>query len=451
MAFTPPRGVFLPAKRPTTLFLCVALLSPSAGHGHDRRDDPERLTVMTFNAEFLWDGRGREEGQVDFPWKGNPDEADDHMRAVSEVIKRSKADIVNLVEVESKVALDHLNDQFLAGEQYTAHLTKGTDTYTGQDVGLLTRIDPLAFDRTEQAGSSATATKVVSKNYYAKFRVGEHDIAVIGLHFLAHPNSPSRAADREAQADAMRNLAVSLFNEGYQIIMLGDFNDYDGEELSRDHINSHPITDVLEIARELDPADSRDDLINVARLLDQSQRYTAFWDKNQNDRIEHPYELTGIDHILTSPALSRLIESVSVDHAHDPRLVSDHFPVVVTFDFSRPTSPSQSSTADRRTVIIVSVLPNPGGDERTDEQATLRNDSASIVQLTGWRLRDAAGRTWTLTGTLPPNGTVTISRDGQPMALNNDGDTIDLIDAHDRVIDRAVYYDADQDQVVVFK
>jgi hypothetical protein len=43
---------------------------------------------------------------------------------------------------------------------------------------------------------------------------------------------------REAQAEVIRRLALERKNEGYKVIVTGDFNDYDGDENSKDHINS---------------------------------------------------------------------------------------------------------------------------------------------------------------------------------------------------------------------
>ena len=94
-------------------------------HAADRRSDRSRLVVMTFNAEFLWDGRAPEEGQVNFPWKNSPDQADERMRAIAGIIAAHDPDIVNLVEVEGLAALEHLNSTFLADEGYGAFLAKG--------------------------------------------------------------------------------------------------------------------------------------------------------------------------------------------------------------------------------------------------------------------------------------------------------------------------------------
>lgn len=63
------------------------------------------------------------------------------------------------------------------------------------------------------------------------------------------------------------------------------------------------------------------------------------------------------------------------------------------------------------------------------------------VSPVGWRLRDLAGKTWSLDtlGTLQPGEEKTIRRQGQAMALNNQGDTIDVLDAAGTVVQTVTY------------
>ncbi len=98
--------------------------------------------------------------------------------------------------------------------------------------------------------------------------------------------------------------------------------------------------------------------------------------------------------------------------------------------------------------MIASLLPNPVGDERQNEAVTLRNDGTTAVSLNGWTLRDAANRTWALFGTLQAGDERMFTRDGQPMALNNDGDTVELVDAGANVVDSIRYESAPEGQVL---
>ena len=61
--------------------------------------------------------------------------------------------------------------------------------------------------------------------------------------------------------------------------------------------------------------------------------------------------------------------------------------------------------------------------------------------MTGWFVRDLAQRVWSLDelGTIAPGQEVTISRNGQPMAMNNRGDTIELFDSSDALVQTITY------------
>ena len=97
------------------LFALASVLVAHLSLAADRRPDSSVLVVMTFNAEFLWDGVAPEKGQADFPRRKSQSEAEEHMRRIAEVIIRANPDVINLVEVENLAALTRFNDTFLAG------------------------------------------------------------------------------------------------------------------------------------------------------------------------------------------------------------------------------------------------------------------------------------------------------------------------------------------------
>lgn len=428
----------------------VACLPAVTARAEDRRADTGRLTIMTFNAQFLWDGEPPEEGQVQFPWKGAPTEAQARMEKIAAIIRQCDPDIVNLVEVENLEALTMLNDRYLPGRGYRPYLEKGRDTYTGQDVALLTRIDPEggSIRRDDRKGQSSGASKSVSKNYIARFEVGGEKLALIGLHFLAQPNREDRRPEREAQSDAIRKIALEEAGEGYQVVIAGDFNDYDGSADSADHIDSSPITLVLSSLRAMNPATDADDLINAARFAPKPERYTAFWDQNDNGRIEADREFTSIDHILISRALEDNVRGVRFVHSHDPRELSDHFPILLFLEFG--PAASQPAAAGLR---ISALLPNPEGDERDTESVTLTNGSAAPVDLAGWTVRDEIGQAWKLDagGSLAAGETRTILRARQPMAMNNTGDTIELVAPNGRVVQTVMFGPVAEGQAVTIE
>ncbi|MEM9272693.1 MAG: endonuclease/exonuclease/phosphatase family protein [Cyanobacteria bacterium P01_F01_bin.143] len=311
------------------LFLCLILCWISIIPATSAQSLGE-LSIMTYNAEFLWDGREPEEGisSIQFPWKDKPAAADAHMQAIANVILRNNPDIVNLVEVENFQTLKYFNNKFVSDQRYQPYLVKGKDTITGQDVALLSRIAPEIIDRDNRKGKSGKVTKSVSKNYYAKFEINGQKLALIGIHFLANPTSKGRKNQRQAQADAMRQLALDLRQDGYLPIIWGDFNDFDGEV--KDRSNSKPLTNVLSQLKTLGTKTENDDLINVLEFLGKRDRYTNFYDRNRNNKIEAKSEYSAIDFILVAQELEDNIAAVAIDHDYDPRKVSDHFPIIVT-------------------------------------------------------------------------------------------------------------------------
>jgi hypothetical protein len=228
------------------------------------------------------------------------------------------------------------------------------------------------------------------------------------------------------------------------VVVLGDFNDYDGSADSIDHIDSTPISTVMSDIRAMKGSDSSDDLTNVASLIPKATRFTSWFDRNDNEMVEPPDEFTSIDHVLLSPELVTLIEAVQFPHELNPPEVSDHFPIVVRLRVS--DSPVPSGGEPR----ISSLLPNPVGNESQKESATIRNIGSSAASLIGWKLRDLAGQTWALDslGGLAAGTEGTIQRLGQPMAMNNGGDTIDLINPSGMVIQSVSYGDVEEGELV---
>ncbi len=301
------------------LLLALAACAPPPV-AQDHRGDASRLVLMAWNAEFLWDGVAPEEGDVDFPWKGSRERAEAHMADLARVIAAHDPDVVHLSEVENLRALETFNQRFLAGRGYRAYLVDGTDVATGQDVALLSRIELETIGRDPRRGRSGPRRKGVSKHYVATLRAGDLRLGLVGVHLLARPTRESRRLDREAQADAVRRMALDLAGQGRSLIVWGDFNDFDGD--TPDRSGNRPITRVMRWIRELDPDDPGDDLVNVAERLPQRERYT-----NGRDAI---------DHILLSRDLAERVVKVEIPRDHDPRAVTRHWPIVVHLRLASP-------------------------------------------------------------------------------------------------------------------
>ena len=285
------------------------------------------LRIAAFNVEFLFDGAG-DEGQADFPWKGNPAAARAHLDAVGAVIRVLDADVIMLVEVENEGVLRALADGPLAGLGYKPYFVQGADRFTGQDMGLLSKIPVQTFGRTDERAPLGVGSETygVSKNLWARLDLGGTPTTLIGVHFLARPDDASRKPSREAQAEVIRRLVEAEMAAGRAVAVMGDINDLDDTTLDRR--GSRPITDVLARIKRAGPSPT-DDLRNVIADVAQPRRFTNFWDRNNNGQFEEG-EFSAIDHMLLSPALTRRVREVTYAHAHDPRAVTDHFPIVVT-------------------------------------------------------------------------------------------------------------------------
>lgn len=311
----------------------------------DRRLNKNKLRLVQYNVEWFF---------IDYyspmncPGNGctwsNQSEAEIHMDHVAEVVKQLNPDIINFCEIEGCDELNMLRDK-LNASYYNPYLKKGTDTSTGQNVGMLTRVDPLIdLYRTELkynypiSGSECGYTGVpsssgVSKHYITEFQFNGYHIAFIAAHLLAIPTDPSRCAQREAQASVLQNTIHFYINQGYEVIMLGDFNDYDADVL--DMNNNKPISKVLSILKgnEGDFA-GKYTLHNVAEEIGQKQRYSDWWDSDNNCTTTSKRDFSMIDHVLVTDAIRHNILNVFIYHGYPEycgKYDSDHYPVVIDF------------------------------------------------------------------------------------------------------------------------
>lgn len=139
------------------------------------------------------------------------------------------------------------------------------------------------------------------------------------------------------------------------------------------------------------------------------------------------------NHILIHEELAPYVDGASIDDRHDPAFVTDHFPVMVTFDLADPSVPSDppSPTApgDEGGLRLVAVLPNPSGDERTDEAIMIENMGDSVINLDGWSIEDRQQGSWDFAedGEIPTGETKVIRKNGHNAHLSNSGDRVTLI------------------------
>jgi exonuclease III len=308
----------------------------------DRRKDKNKLRIAQYNVEWLF---------IDYyspmncpgdgcTWK-NQSEALEHMDFVLDRIKEINPDIINFCEVEGCDELNMLKDK-LDGS-YNSYLKKGTDTGTGQNVGMLTRVDPLInLYRTELkynypiSGSNcgytgSISSTGVSKHYITEFEFNNLNVAFISAHLIAIPTESNRCAQREAQASILQTVIYDYINNNYEIIMIGDFNDYDSEIL--DSNNNKPTSMVLDILKGLKgELAGKYKLNNIAESIVQNERFSDWWDSDNNCNTASKNDYSMIDHILVSDLIKNNIYSSFIYHGYDEycgKYDSDHYPVII--------------------------------------------------------------------------------------------------------------------------
>jgi exonuclease III len=292
----------------------------------DRRKDKNSLRLVQYNVEWLFIDYY---SAMDCPGNGctwhSVSDAQTHMSYVANTIKTLQPDIINFCEVEGCDELNMLKDQL--DSSYNPYLKKGTDTGTGQNVGMLTRVDPLVslyrseekiaypISGTKCGSTTASGTSGVSKHYITEFKIASMNVAMIGAHLLAIPTDPSRCVQREAQSQVLQNIVSSYIQKGYEVILIGDMNDYDAEVL--DLNSDKPTSRVLDIMKGLDGQKKGTyTLTNVATKIAQTERYSDWWDSDNNCNTTSQKDLSMIDHILVTENINKKITNAYIYHGY---------------------------------------------------------------------------------------------------------------------------------------
>jgi exonuclease III len=312
----------------------------------DMRADKTKLRIVQYNVEWLF---------VDYcptsdcPGKGcawsNEETAVNHLNQVAKVIQELSPDIINLCEVEGCDELNMLVNS-TQNNYYHPYMVKGKDTGTGQNIGMLTLIDPLVnLYRTEErvtypiqgslCGYTGTPTDTgVSKHYITEFKINGIQFAMIGAHLIAFPTDSYRCAEREAQAQILQNVIYGYIMKGFEVVFLGDLNDFDAEVL--DANDNKPKSMVLDILKgNFGIHSGKYQLFNIATNIPQQKRFTDWWDQNNNCNSTST-EFSMIDHILVTSLLQEKIVGQFIYQNYPEycgTMNSDHYPVVLDFVF----------------------------------------------------------------------------------------------------------------------
>lgn len=293
------------------------------------------FTVIALNACWLFDGIGEEQFSTAPQCE---EDAEEHLAKVATYLTTIDADFIAIEEIESADMLHRLNEK--VGGDYYEIFVQGTDDYTGQDVAGLSRLPVEAMGRSDDTQRypipdsrfrAPMGTEEVAKHFWATVQVGDETITFIAVHLLAYPDDLQRAVRREAQALIIQQLANSFLDQGHEVIIMGDVNDFDS--IVCDAADNQPRSCVDMLFTDIDPDSEDVEMMNAAAFIPQAERYTYWYDENHNDIDEGPEEHSMIDHMYVSLGLADTISSVRIDHAgYEARTVSDHWPIIATFD-----------------------------------------------------------------------------------------------------------------------
>jgi exonuclease III len=302
----------------------------------DRRTNRTKIRLATFNAEWLFPGN---DGKS--PW--NTTGAEKHLTDVAAAVAGLGADIIFFQEVYDCSMMERLNAKLVASNVngYKPYVLRGTDTATGQNCALLTRVDPFTnLQRTEDrvaypisgnkcnyTGSSGTSA--VSKHFWARFNISGVTYTFTNHHFLAYPTTPDRCVQREAQASVMRSLINQAISRNDEIVVAGDYNDY--SDAVPDAVNDVPTSRVMRILRQglvnaedeyiksyVDPT-----LYEVSNRVTKNNRYTNAYNANNISMIDHLLVTTGIANRITAANVALSL--------YARQTTSDHWPFYVDF------------------------------------------------------------------------------------------------------------------------
>ena len=221
----------------------------------------------------------------------------------------------------------------------------GMDTATGQNVGLITKIDiiedlyrneeyvPYPVSESVCPSQSYSGTQGCSKQFRAVFDVDNLDqpLSIFNFHFLAFPDNLSRCPRREGQATVIANMIKEDIERGHLIIAAGDYNDFSSSVCD---INcNEPISGVESILR------NAGGLINSAAYIDNINQRYASWYNCEGDCVVVDKCLSMIDHVLMSnPGLFDIINDMRIDHSFQNgcnTYYSDHWPYYIEFDLTQ--------------------------------------------------------------------------------------------------------------------
>lgn len=278
----------------------------------------ETLTVATYNIEnYLSADRVTGEGyRKDYP---KPEVEKQALRAV---IRALGADVIALQEMGSRAYLEEFRRDLKAEGMDYPHtvLLEGADT--DRHVALLskrplkgvvlhTNLEFPYFGKTETVKRGLLEATIATED-------GDVTLFVVHLksRYSDRPDDPLSATRRSAEAVAVRDRVLQRFPEpsAARFVILGDCNDGRSSKTLQFLMKRGKTS----VANLVPATDSR------------GENWTHVYRKEES--------YSRVDHVLISPGLGGAVRTGSARICDDPavRQASDHRPLVVTLDLSKP-------------------------------------------------------------------------------------------------------------------
>ncbi len=391
----------------------------------------------------------------------------DDLRAFGEHFK--DADIVILGEVTSLDVIDAARNRMGFTSYYTAcsdFVQDDSDTFNSLEVGVISRFplsnvvefDPSpdnmgttgepAEERLVNVGLRGVSNVTPPRGFFTV------DVPAIGVTLVATHLKSSRgsagagdyenAKKREFVAAAIAKFVANKLrdNSAATVLVAGDMNvgetdlQKNGFLLTQDRFN-------------IDDGDLYDDThaIFSAGLVD-GLHMASLTKALGTETYDNP-RFAGAGPIDCMYVAGKQAGDFTLAKMSAETFGSDHFAVSVRFLFGgtvplrevreRPPVGDLVPSPATSGVRISALLPNPKGLDAGNEWVKLRNDGNDAVNLAGWKLRDKAGNTMALIGSIASGTELKVHLPNSQMPLNNDGDEIELLSAKGRVAHKVRY------------
>ena len=278
------------------------------------------IDIFLLNTEFFFDTKephGAVVGKsVPVP---TAEQYETKAKAIAGLIDVHKANIVGLVEVENRTVLEKVKSYLASPDDWHIAFDEGRDTYTGQDVAVLTKFRIVSgsatnfpHEREVYFVDGQERDVNPSKFLGVELKIDNQPFYVLITHLISRrgSNDPKRLA----QANVVRRQAVKAMMADKNVIVMGDMNDT-------------PATPVIKRLRGFD--DIWGDLLQTANAVEADNRYTYIYEGEKNL----------LDHILISPSLRnefRNVEKAKRCEIIDVSELSDHRAILARLRIIHP-------------------------------------------------------------------------------------------------------------------